>query len=188
MIIRKQFKYEMGHIVRKAWSRRCSHNAHGHSYLVEFIFHSNQLDDGQMACDFGYIKQYFGPFVDSFDHSFWLWDLKEDEHIKTFFLDNFERVIVSPFSTTAEMQAKLFFVFGVKMLNLLVNDMVIYNDSIAPTMHSVRVHETATGYAEYSDVSLRDGIDINLKDVYFTDGIKDDWPWLFDKFYNKLIV
>lgn len=178
----------MGHIVRKAWSRRCSHNAHGHSYLVEFIFHSNQLDQGQMACDFGFIKKYFNPFVDSFDHSFWLWDLKEDEHIKEFFLENFERVIISPFSTTAEMQAKLFYVFGKKMLEHLTENYIMYDDQVIPTMHSVKVHETSTGYAEYNDNSLADGVKINLRDVHFTDAIKKDWPWIFSKFYEKIIV
>ncbi|MEE8588108.1 MAG: 6-carboxytetrahydropterin synthase, partial [Sulfurimonadaceae bacterium] len=57
MIIRKQFKFENAHIVRGCSSQRCRASLHGHSYIIEILFESNFLDNGQMVYDFGLMKQ-----------------------------------------------------------------------------------------------------------------------------------
>lgn len=190
MEIRKEFKYEMGHIVRNAWSRRCSMNAHGHSYRVEFLFEGNSPDNGQMITDFGFIKELLHPFVDSFDHAFWLWDRPEDKHIVKFFNENFERVITTPVSTTAEMQSKLFFTFSNLIINYLI-DHKMFKNGEAPediAASGVRVHETTTGYAEYRINVARDKFpDICIRDIVFSDQIKKEWPVSFRKLYPKLL-
>ena len=189
MEIRKEFKYEMGHIVRNAWSRRCSMNAHGHSYRVEFLFDGSSPDNGQMVTDFGFIKELLHPFVDSFDHAFWLWDRPEDKHIVKFFNENFERVITTPVSTTAEMQAKLFFTFSDLIINYLI-DHNLFKNGEAPEMiiaSGTRVHETTTGYAEYRPDDNDNFPDIYIKDIVFSDQIKKEWPISFQKLYPALL-
>lgn len=186
MLIRKQFRYEMGHIVRKAWSTRCSKSAHGHSYVVEFLFKGDRNDNGQMLIDFGFIKQYLHPFVDSFDHAFWLWDRPEDHHIINFFDKEFERVLVSPWSTTAEMQAKMFYTYAVWMLNKLESHGLFENGERYPEVDSVIVHETTTGWAKYSaEDAVKDKFPAtDLKKLYISDGIKAEWPEKFKDFYK----
>lgn len=174
----------MGHIVRQAWSTRCSRNAHGHSYLVEFMFNGKHPDHGQMLMDFGFIKQFLHPFVDSFDHSFWLWDRSEDKHIIEFFNKEFERVLVSPWSTTAEMQAKMFYQFAVDALNFLHTNRLFENGESVVDVASVKVHETTTGWAEYSGNDEFPFID--LTQLYISKGIKAEWPEKFRKFYETL--
>jgi len=184
MIIRKQFKYEMGHIVRQAWSTRCSRNAHGHSYMVEFLFDGYQPDNGQMLIDFGFIKQYLHPFVDSFDHSFWLWDRPEDKHIVDFFSKEFERVLISPWSTTAEMQAKMFATYATNVLNHLRTNNMFENGESLVSVSGVIVHETTTGWAKARGSDLFPAT--LLSQLYISDGIKAEWPEKFKKFYEAL--
>ena len=65
MIIRKLFKFENAHIVRKCTSTRCSESIHGHSYKVEVLTKSNFLDNGQMVYDFGLMKGYIKDLIDN---------------------------------------------------------------------------------------------------------------------------
>lgn len=186
MEIRKEFKYEMGHIVRNAWSRRCSKNAHGHSYRVEFFFEGADADNGQMLQDFGFIKQYIHPFVDAFDHSFWIWNREEDQHITKFFTENFERVILTPFSTTAEMQAKLFYTYADLLMRYLQNKNLFENGEVPPIRCSrVIVHETTTGYAEYRPEG--DNFPMTrITDITFSEQIMKEWGDTYRTFYNEL--
>lgn len=178
MEIRKQFKFEMAHIVRQAWSTRCSRNIHGHSYLVEFFFKGDNPDNGQMIVDFGFLKKYINPFVDSFDHSFWGWTRPEDEHILKFISTNFERVIITPFSTTAEVQAKMFWTYADVLFKYLQTNKLFENGEIDPIVSRARVHETATGFAEYTPSVNRFPV-ISLNDIDFSEGIKAEWPEFF---------
>lgn len=180
MEIRKTFKFEMGHIVRNAWSRRCSKNAHGHSYTCEVFFEGRDLDNGMMLIDFGLIKQYLHDLIDSFDHSFWLWDIPEDKHIVDFFTKEFERVIVTPWSSSAEAQAMMFYYMAEATLQYLKYNEFNNGESLEVYVSRVIVHETLTGKAEFShkdaleqDNSNRSKIELNK--VFFTDGIKAEW-------------
>lgn len=151
MHIRKQFKYEQAHIVREAWSERCSKNIHGHSYLLEIILEGTDLDAGHMALDFGLVKLWGNDFFDSFDHSFMLWNRPCDAHITKFSIENFERVIVTPFSSSAEIQATM---FGVVFNSILESWKAKENQYSQHIPKNVRlkkaiVHETKTGYAEF---------------------------------------
>lgn len=173
----------MGHIVRNAWSRRCSHSFHGHSYLVEFVFESKQTDNGGMVCDFGFIKKYVYPFVDSFDHASMLWDKPEDKPIIELFKDKFERVVVAPFTSTAEYQAAMFFKFG----SLALQCIEFVNGEKDVELNSVRVHETTTGWAEHCKTDrclVKKG---DLQQMYISQGIVDEWPVGYKDFYTKLL-
>lgn len=186
MLIRKLFKYEASHQVFDAYSRRCSHSVHGHSYVVEYVFEGKVPDAAHMVMDFGFVKKFFHPFVDAFDHCHIIWnDNRFDSH-NAFFVDNNERWASLMFNSTAEMQAKMFYVYGMFALCELRKREFI-NDSVR--MHSVKVHETDTGYAEFRDLDYHSCQfpKVNLKDIVFSAGITDDWSEEFTKFYNDVI-
>ena len=91
MIIRKQFKFEGAHIVRNCSSHRCRENVHGHSYIVEVFITSDKLDRGYMVMDFTLLDK-VKELVDSFDHSYSLWDV-EDSELKSFVYKYNSRVV-----------------------------------------------------------------------------------------------
>ena len=90
-----------------------------------------------MLIDFLKVKELVNDFIDSFDHTLVLQNLPEDKEIIDFAVKTFDRVIVLPFNSTAELQAKLFFDIISRLLPLGVN--------VAECI----VHETTTGYAKY---------------------------------------
>lgn len=140
----------MAHIVRKAWSRRCSKNIHWHSYIVEVFFEWTDFDEGQMLIDFGLVKKYFNDFIDSFDHSFMLWNIDEDKDIIDFSIKNFERVIISPESSSAESQARLFYQV-LSLLLLRIPENYRWGNKIS----KIIIHETKTGYAEFCSSDMQ---------------------------------
>ena len=142
MIIRKKYKFEAAHIVRNCSTERCSKTIHGHSYIVEIFLKSTKLDDADMVLDFGLMYR-IKEFIDMFDHAYLLWD-KEDPKFHKFINGNCKRVITLPFSPTAERLA-IFFHYWT---NRILNKTQFANGEGVIEVHSVRVHETETGYAE----------------------------------------
>jgi 6-pyruvoyltetrahydropterin/6-carboxytetrahydropterin synthase len=177
MIIRKKFDFEGAHIVRNCSSERCKFSLHGHSYLVEVHFTSKGLDNGQMVMDFGLMKGTIKDLVDSFDHAYSMWT-KESNEFKDFIIKNSERYIEMPVSPSAEAYSLMF----LYIIDKIIKATEFNNGEKEVEVHSVRVHETTTGYAE----SFRDDLDwwdFNLEDVIFSDGIKSEWkdPQMYDK-------
>ena len=131
----------MAHIVRKAYSKRCAKNIHGHSYTLEVMLDTEPnytfLDEAGMVIDFWKVKELISDFIDSFDHSLMLWDIPEEKELIDFAVKNFDRVIIAPFNSTAEQMARMFY----EVIERLMPEWV--------DMLSCRVHETSTGYAEY---------------------------------------
>ncbi len=142
MIIRKKFNFEAAHIVRNAFSERCANNIHWHSYEIEVFLWGADLDSAWMLIDFWLIKQKLYKFIDYFDHSIMLWDKPEDDEFLEFFINNFDRVIITSSQTSAEQQAKMFFLV---FKDLLVE--LFYWTSLY--LEKVIVHETKSWYAEY---------------------------------------
>lgn len=180
MIIRKLFKFEGAHIVRDCSSDRCKKSFHGHSYIVEVFLKSNGLDNGQMVVDFGLLKGTVRDIIDSFDHAYSLW-YKEKDDVKDFITSHSERYIIMPVSPTAEMYSLMFFA----LIRLLLQSTGFNNGEQNIQLHSVRVHETDTGYAEsfeadYMNLWLRR---FSIDDIQFSDGIKKEWkdPYMWDK-------
>jgi len=184
MIIRKLFKFENAHIVRKCTSRRCSRSIHGHSYKVEVKLSSNFLDNGQMVYDFGLTKIYIKDIIDSFDHAITLWAEDDKEYVE--FAKKFsERWIILPLNPSAEQFSRIFFVIIDKILNLLE----FKNSEKNVTLHSIIVHETDTGYAECfrEDAFNKNMGEIRLEEIIFSDRIKKEWSdnTLWDKILNN---
>ena len=172
MIIRKQFKFENAHIVRGCSSERCRASLHGHSYIVEVLFESNFLDNGQMVYDFGLMKQNMKDLIDAFDHAITLWDGDDAEYIADM-KKHSDRWVQLPVSPSAEQFSRVIFI----MINELLKLTSMINGEKQVKLNSVIVHETATGYAQgfeedaYSELMGQ----IDLNKIVFSDGICVDW-------------
>ena len=184
MIIRKEFKFENAHIVRGCSSVKCRSSLHGHSYRVELLFESNFLDNGQMVYDFGLMKQNMKDLVDSFDHAITLWSGDDKSYVEDMKRHS-DRWVELPVSPSAEQFSRVIFVMIDKLLQLTSTQ----NGEKEVKLHSVIVHETATGYAQcfsedaYSEVMGR----IELEDIHFSEQVLDDFNdnSLFEKMLAK---
>lgn len=168
MIIRKLFKFEGAHIVRNCSSRHCRENIHGHSYLVEVFITSDKLDNGYMVMDFGLLDK-VKMFIESFDHTYSLW-AREEEEFKEFVYRYNHRVAELPISPSAEGYALMF----LYVIDRILQHTEFKNGEGRIRLSSVRVHETATGYAEAfrEDLSL---VRFNAADIRFSPGVREEW-------------
>ena len=184
MIIRKLFKFENAHVVRGCSSRRCRESLHGHSYRVEVLFESNYLDHGQMVYDFGLIKQNIKDLIDSFDHAVTLWSGDDAEYIADM-KKHSDRWVELPVSPSAEQFCRVIYV----MVDSLMKLTQTVNGEREVKLHSIIVHETATGYAQgfaedaYSELMGR----IDCEAIRFSEGVRAEWhdPQLWEKILNK---
>lgn len=173
MLIRKIFKAEMAHVVRHAVTQRCAHNVHGHSFKFEIFLGGEKPDRGQMLTDFSVVKKYIGDFLDSFDHSLFIWD--QDSEFITFAVSHFERVIVMPFSSSCEMLSKFIF----EVISELLKDIPKENGEGELWVEQVIVHETDSGYAlyhrNYGNYETPQFPKTDFAKMFFSEGIRKDW-------------
>lgn len=172
MIIRKLFKFENAHIVRGCTTQRCRSSIHGHSYKIEVLFESNFLDHGQMVFDFGLMKQSIKDLIDSFDHAITLWDGDDKEYIADMKKYS-ERWVQLPVSPSAEQFSRVIFIMVDKMLGCTK----MINGEKEVKLHSIIVHETATGYAQgFKEDAYNENMGlINPEAILFSDAVKADW-------------
>lgn len=195
MLITKGFTFEGSHIVRNCSSKRCKFSIHGHSYKVWVTFTADGLDNGMMVMDFGLMKGTIKDFIDSFDHAYSMWS-KETPDFKEFIYNNSARYIEMPVSPSAEAYAIMFF----KVIDAILECTRFANGECNVRLHSVRVHETATGYAEAFREDMK-WVDFTLDDIVFSDGIREEWqdPNMYEKlkdswykgdpcFFNRIVV
>lgn len=168
MIIRKLFKFEGAHIVRNCSSVHCRENIHGHSYITEVFITSDKLDNGYMVMDFCRLDK-VKEFIESFDHTYSLWD-QEDGELKDFIYRYNRRVAEIPVSPSAEGYALMF----LYAIDKILRNTKPVNGEGNIRVSSVRVHETATGYAEAfrEDLSL---IRFSTHDIHFSEGVTEEW-------------
>ena len=168
MIIRKQFKFENAHIVRGCSSTKCRSSVHGHSYIVELLFESNFLDNGQMVYDFGLMKQNMKDLVEAFDHAITLWSADEAMYVSDM-KKHSQRWVELPVSPSAEQFSRVIFVMVEKLLSLTSTR----NGEKEVKLNSVIVHETATGYAQcfVEDAHSSAMGDILLEKIIFSEEI-----------------
>jgi len=194
MLIRRIFKAETAHIVRNAYTERCKNNIHGHSYEYELFLKSTDLDNAGMVTDFTFVKKYFNPLFDSFDHASILMT-NEKEEIKDCFLKNFERVVIADWNSTAELQSRFFTIISYYIIVYLNTYKLWENGERNVRVKSVRVHETKTGYAECTAddvVGLDDSEPVDItstciklaQSTKFSEGIQKDWSPEFKKFWD----
>jgi 6-pyruvoyltetrahydropterin/6-carboxytetrahydropterin synthase len=172
MLIRKLFKFENAHIVRKCTSKRCRESIHGHSYKAEILLESNFLDHGQMVYDFGLMKRDIKDIIDSFDHSVSIWSRDDPSYILAM-KEHSERWILLPVSPSAEQLSRVLFLLIDRYIQL--NQMV--NGEQEVKLHSVIVHETDTGYAQCfrPDAYNPKMGEIDVGKIIFSDDIRSEW-------------
>lgn len=173
MLIRKLFRFENAHIVRNCSSDRCRRSIHGHSYQVEVLLSAQALDHGQMVYDFGLMKGDIRNLIDSFDHAVAFWDKDDPEYIAA--CQQFSARWVSlPVSPSAEQFSRVMFAMIDRVLSL--TDMVNGEQDVA--LHSVIVHETATGYAQCfrEDVTNPRMGELPLERIVFSEQVCAEWP------------
>ncbi len=173
MLIRKLYGFENAHIVRNCTSDRCRRSLHGHSYKVEVILEAHALDHGQMVYDFGLMKGHIRTLIDSFDHAVCFWDQDDPAYVeacRTFSA----RWIALPVSPSAEQFSRLFFV----LTDAVLRQTDMRNGEADVTLHSVIVHETATGYAQCfrEDVQNPRMGPIPLEAIVFSEQVRAEWP------------
>jgi 6-pyruvoyltetrahydropterin/6-carboxytetrahydropterin synthase len=181
MLIRKLFSFENAHIVRNCSSDRCRRSIHGHSYKVEVILEAQALDNGQMVYDFGLMKGNIRTLIDSFDHAICYWNRDDPKYISA--CETFSaRWIRLPVSPSAEQFSRLFFV----LTDAVLRQTDMKNGEADVSLHSVIVHETATGYAQCfrEDVLNPRMGEIALADIVFSDQVRAEWP--DPELYEKL--
>ena len=183
MIIRKLFKFENAHIVRGCSTVKCRSSLHGHSYQVELLFESNFLDNGQMVYDFGLMKQNMKDIIDCFDHSIAIWSGDDEKYI-TDMKKHSARWVLMPVSPSAEQFSRVIFVLIDKLLSLTTT----INGEREVKLHSIIVHETATGYAQAfrEDAYSQNMGEIDLNEIEFSQEIQNNWQdeKLFEKIKN----
>jgi len=131
--IRKKFKFEMAHQLDMAYSKACSEQIHGHSYICEMFFKGGELDESGMIIDFGEVKDKIKNYINSWDHSLVMPNTMPKQYIKCLKKYNKNLKIVN-YNPTAENMAR---------------DIYGYVKSFFPQCCKIRLHETDTGYAEY---------------------------------------
>jgi 6-pyruvoyltetrahydropterin/6-carboxytetrahydropterin synthase len=189
MEIVKKFNFEMAHIVRHAWSTRCSHSIHGHSYVAELVFERDDsdhlMDDGQMVVDFGLIKKYIFPFIDSFDHTTLLWK-QDDPWVINFFTANFDRVVLCSASSSCEMMAAIFLC----AVNLILRQLKCSDNYWKGVIcKKVIIHETKSGRAECDlHSSWLHQLDLTtwVKTLVFSEAIQEEWPEYFQEIWDAI--
>lgn len=108
-------------------------------------------------------------FIESFDHSYSLWQ-NESPDLKTFVYRYNRRVAEIPVSPSAEGYALLF----TYVIDKILRHTERVNGEGNIQLHAVRVHETATGYAEAFQEDLKLAR-FQLKDIHFSEGIVAEW-------------
>ena len=104
MMITKQFKTETAHRLKFSFSEGCR-NLHGHSYLYEVSIEGPISEKDGMVIDFKRLQP-IKDFIMMMDHTTVLWS-GEENSIKSFFIDNFNRVLIMRKHPTAENMVRL---------------------------------------------------------------------------------
>lgn len=144
--IRKSFTFEAAHQLEKAFTSACSDCIHGHSYKVEMFLASTELDEMRMVLDFGYLKEFKRKVMEEWDHGLILHKNKQ-KYIQPLIdagVLKASKVTFLNQNPTAEVMAAILFEW--------LTEYLAFHPAVAEevTLLSVRVHETATGYGEYS--------------------------------------
>ena len=149
--IRKKFRFEAAHRLMTSYSQKCQ-KVHGHSYVAEVFLQSNQLNEDGMVIDFGKLKNKLAEIFDKFDHSV---VLCKDDKIAANIGDKEQEqmidfgLVLVDWNPTAENMAKYFYY---KIWEAMYAD----EELRGPELVAVRIHETETGWAQYTESLVED--------------------------------
>lgn len=137
----KEFSFEMAHALF-GYDGACS-QIHGHSYRLFITVIGEPLEDNcnpknGMVIDFGVIKSIVNKnLIDRYDHSLVLRKTEANGDLLETLKHNFEKVEVVEYQPTCE--------------NMISRFAAILADElpVGVKLHSLKMHETATSYAEW---------------------------------------
>lgn len=137
----KEFSFEMAHALF-GYDGACS-QIHGHSYRLFVTIIGEPLDDNNdpkngMVMDFGVIKGVVNKnLIDKYDHSLVIRRTEDNDQLLTALKQNFEKIEIVDYQPTCENMISRF----ASILQLELPNRV--------KLHSLKMHETATSYAEW---------------------------------------
>lgn len=148
----KTFEIENGHMLSKH-PDKCRF-PHGHTRKVEFVLEADALDANDMVCDFKVVKETMEEFLDTLDHAMCVNtdDPKFDDLRATYG----DRIIAfEKLDPTTEVMARAVHDFFRQRLA----DYAARTDTRYPVQPGLRVvkvrlWETSSSWAEYSDSTL----------------------------------
>lgn len=137
----KEFSFEMSHAL-EGYDGLCS-QIHGHSYRMFVTVIGEPIDDRDnpkygMVMDFGELKKIVNRLVtDKYDHSLVMRRTEANAEVVDMLADKFSRVIISEYQPTCE--------------NMIAHFAEMISAELPPLvkLHSMRLHETATSFAEW---------------------------------------
>jgi 6-pyruvoyltetrahydropterin/6-carboxytetrahydropterin synthase len=145
----KTFEIESGHMLSKH-PDLCKF-PHGHSRKVEFVIEADALDRNEMVCDFKVLKEAMHDYLQSFDHAMCVNTL--DPNFKQLKAAYGKQIIAfEGRDPTTEVLAKAIFDEVKKRLAAYAkNPQAKYPIGAKIRVASVRVWETSSSWAEYSE-------------------------------------
>lgn len=144
----KSIELESGHLLSKH-PGQCKF-PHGHTRSVELVFAADSLDANDMVMDFKLIKEMLGSFLERFDHALCM--NTDDANYEIFRRSYGERII--PFEhqdPTSEAMAYTVFCYAQKALQRAVEGAFSFKARDCVRLERVRVWETSSSWAEYSE-------------------------------------
>lgn len=157
--VRKRYTLEMSHQLTRAVSTACSDTIHGHSYVVEVFFTSHILNDDGMVVDFGALAE-VRAVMEELDHALMMDTATDSLYVAALQRFN-KKLILFDGNPTAEAMARYLF----------RRIITIGTGAFSRLLWKVRVHETATGWAEYQRGELPAGHPLPPSD----DDDGEDW-------------
>lgn len=139
--IRKSFQFEAAHQLETAYTAQCHECIHGHSYTVELYIESDILLEDEMVLDFSKLKAFKDSIMLAWDHGLILHERKR-KYIQPLIdagVLKAEKVTFLLNNPTAEIMAVIIF-----------NKLRVFLTTLGTKAKAkkVRVHETASGWAE----------------------------------------
>ncbi len=124
---------------------------HGHSRRIEFVLEADSLDHNEMVCDFKIIKEACIDFVEKFDHAICI--NTDDPRYQLFKESYSERVIgYKNQDPTTEVLAKdIYDRCNERLVEYRKSDKSRFKLANGVKLVSVRVWETSSSWAEYSE-------------------------------------
>jgi 6-pyruvoyltetrahydropterin/6-carboxytetrahydropterin synthase len=144
----KTFDIESGHMLSK--HPDACRFPHGHTRRIEFVLEADDLDAGEMVCDFKILREVTSSHLETLDHA--LCVNTEDPAFAEMRARHGERIV--PFAgqdpTTEVLARRLHDVCAEKLAAYAQGADARYPLRATVRLISVRVWETASSWAEYS--------------------------------------
>ena len=146
----KRFEFESGHLLSK--SRDRCRDPHGHSRRVEVVLAAEKLDANDMVCNFRWIKLALADILSRLDHGMCIND--SDPRLEDFKRMQAKLEVFKGQDPTSEVIARLIFDHLEEKLaqadELTSENGNSYSPSAGVRLRSVRLWETSSSWAEYS--------------------------------------